>query len=426
MNPPSHPRKERFRRLWRKQGASLSGSLGFHLLVLVIASIWVLRVVPAPAIFEKRIDFMPPGGGGGDPALLELDSRRQHLDFANRRMERISAQGALSELSLPEPFKASPLKSPFPADPGRTGGLGGKGTGGGKGDGRGRGFGDGTGLGAGPGRGAMNPFGLVDPGESRLEGTFYNLNRNPDGSPRATRYADYSGLVTRFVAGNWNHSLLSGCMQAGTTLYLPHLYLPVTSARMAPASFGQQPEVHPYWMLLYRGTVIAPKTGKFRFVGAGDDVLAVRFAKRNVFDHGYLHATGAANPGAPIEFAAPTPDPAAGNVEIVPKLAFYRYPSTVDWNRNLGGLAAGPYFEVTEGEEYPIEILIAEGQGSLFAAALLIEEFGATYRRIAGGPPVLPLFRTEPTHPPHARRDNAPPYYTDSPVWKVVKGRNKI
>lgn len=45
------------------------------------------------------------------------------------------------------------------------------------------------------------------------------------------------------------------------------------------------------WIAIYRGKVRAPKSGTFRFVGAGDDVIAVRFNNQNVFDYGWFQAS---------------------------------------------------------------------------------------------------------------------------------------
>ncbi|QJE97263.1 hypothetical protein [Luteolibacter luteus] len=423
MNHPPNRDQGSFRATWRKLGgSSLSASLAFHVVLLIAAFFWVFRTIPEKQL-QKKVDFMPTGGGGGDPALLERNMRTQHMNFATQRMARITAKDVDSLIPSSEPFEASPLKSPLQLDAiTRSGGLGGEGVGGGLGDGRGKGFGSGTGVGKGFGSGARNPFGMIDPNQSALTGTFYNLNRSSDGSIKNTRYEDYHRLAVRFVNQGWNEELLSDYLKADTRLYLPYLYLPVLPATVAPRAFRQAVDPHPYWMLVYRGTVIAPKSGRFRFVGAGDDVLAVRFNKMNVFDHGYLEPTGTLSPGAPVMLAAPENQA----LYQIPKRALYTYPSTVDWNRNLGGMAAGPAFEVEEGHEYPIDILIAEGQGSLFAAALLIEEIGAEYPKSRTGAPVVPLFRTDYIFPAAPRGDNSPPYLLDSPVWKIVKSREKI
>jgi hypothetical protein len=185
------------------------------------------------------------------------------------------------------------------------------------------------------------------------------------------------------------------------------------------------------WFVVYRGTVQAPKSGRFRFVGAGDDVLTVRFNNRLVFDYGYTMAATGGGPGAISEqsyqqdrnsdairdFKRLSPMP-------VPSVT-YQYAGTRAINRALGGLAVGPEFEVREGVGYPIEILISEIPGGIFSTALLIQEEGVTYQKDAGGLPILPLFRLDHSLPDPSIKGEAPPFDPNGPVWKLVPGRGK-
>ncbi|RYD27047.1 MAG: hypothetical protein EOP87_21780, partial [Verrucomicrobiaceae bacterium] len=86
--------------IWRKLGAgSLSISIIFHALLLVIGVIWVLQVIPPP---EKKVDFMPPAGGGGSPAS-ESKSKQHQVQMIQPDMARVAAVGASSNFTLPEP-----------------------------------------------------------------------------------------------------------------------------------------------------------------------------------------------------------------------------------------------------------------------------------------------------------------------------------
>jgi hypothetical protein len=126
------------------------------------------------------------------------------------------------------------------------------------------------------------------------------------------------------------------------------------------------------WFVVYGGNVRAPKTARFRFVGARDDVLTVRFNNRLVFDYGYtMAATGGTcrlisaenyqnerNSDAIRNFKRLSPMP-------VPSENF-RYSTNGRINHDIGGLAAGPEFQVTAGMTYPIEILISEIPSGVF------------------------------------------------------------
>lgn len=358
--------------------------------------------------------------------------RKQHRDFTVRQMERLAISGLSDSVALPEAFASTPLRPLHQLQSASIShGQGGSGSGGGNGAGLGRGHGEASGIGSGTGAGKSNPFGMLEEPSSALTGTFYNLQKNKQGRSLGTSVYDYHRIIHDFVAGDWQPANLNRFFEAPRKLYLTHLYMPASRAERAPSAFGQTPDSHPTWLVIYRGTVTAPKSGKFRFIGAGDDTLVVRFASKVVFDHGYFNAT---DPGAPQlrepviripgqKLAQPAPQPAPPER---PSPKTYRYSTTRDWNKYLGGMAVGPEFEVVAGTKYPVEILISEGQGSLFAAALLIEEVGASPPRTRDGFPILPLFRTDLTSPPQTTLDNAPPYNPTGPAWLVTKQREGI
>ena len=412
----------------------IAASLGLHALLMILAWLLVWQT-PAHPLKEKTVDFMPAGGGGGHPEAEDRSMRKQHRDFAVRQMERLAAKGVEGPIALPEAFASAPLQPLHELQSASLSkGQGGKGGGGGRGVGIGRGYGAGGGPGSGPGSGKTNPFGMLEEPSSALAGTFYDLKKGKHGLQLNTSLYDYHRIVHEFAMGDWSEKQLESFYQAPRKLYLTHLYMPVARAERAPSAFGQTPAAQPAWLVIYRGKVTAPKSGKFRFVGAGDDTLVVRFNGKIVFDHGYFNAT---DPGAPQlrqpvrripgqRLTAPAPQQEPAPLPKAPPEKMYRYSTTRDWNKYLGGMAVGSEFETVAGQTYPVEILISEGQGSLFAAALLIEESGATAARTRDGFPILPLFRTDITSPSPTESDNAPPYDANGPAWRVVKDREDI
>lgn len=180
------------------------------------------------------------------------------------------------------------------------------------------------------------------------------------------------------------------------------------------------------WVAIYRGKVKAPKSGRFRFVGLGDDSLAVRFNGKTVFDYGWSSvATGKMLGGN-----------AANRAELKDSKGqprqFFRYNGAgSDWNNNLDGLSTGDVFEVKEGQSYPIEILISEVPGGYFGFVLLIEDLDdAPKKRDAGGSPIFQLFRMNFAEPntqeiyknmqvPGDRRSDVP-YDKDSMIWEAT------
>ena len=418
---------------WRKLGGgSLSISLIIHGIILAVGLIFIIQVIP-PAK-QPPVDFMPSGGGGGDPSANNKVKTKQRKTMSSIA-PRVAAKDVASGFTLPEPESSDMSALPSLSSGSISGGLGGRGTGGGKGNGNGPGFGNGAGIGMGGGTGKMNPFGMLEPANNALVGTFYDLkqdrNRRPTNVGEATKFQEIVDksreILYDFVKRGWNEREFAKYYQAPQKLYQTKVFMPSMDANEAPKAFNCAQEVQgSRWVVVYRGAVRPPKTGKFRFVGAGDDVLAIRFNGKMVFDYGYESATA--------------------NIGLNGKASKLKDDNDRDWKRlrrdmtmpspveirpqgsgrvvkDLGGLAVGLEFEANAGTDYPIEILISEIPGGLFAAYLMIEEVGATYQKDKNGSPILPVFRLD-SNPP--AQGEGPPFDPNGPVWQIANGRGKM
>ncbi|BCU79158.1 hypothetical protein [Luteolibacter sp. LG18] len=422
--------------IWKKLGGgSLSISIIVHAILLAIGVVWIFQIIPAQ---EPKVDFMPKGGGGGSAGVKEVSNKKQRATMTTPNMPRMAAKGVASSFTLPEPDAASSMSSVGSlSSGGLSGGLGGSGSGGGRGDGHGTGFGSGMGPGLGGGAaGSVSPFGLVNPNANALVGEFYDTKQDTKRKPTDITPEKLGDLIQDFTR-SWNDRILEKYYKAPQKLYLTKLFIPTMSANEAPKAYKCENEVEPSrWMAIYRGNVIAPKTGKFRFVGAGDDILMVRFNRKTVFDWGYTFgsmggysrrdrskiyevlSTGKGDKEAERNVRSQFPTRPGSNP------ISYEYPSTGIWNKALHGLGVGPEFDVTAGTTYPIEILISELPGGLFGAALMIEEVGATYQKAPNGSPILPIFRTDGSQPAPAKGE-CPPYDPQGPIWKAAGGSTK-
>jgi hypothetical protein len=419
--------------IWRKLGGgSLSISVIIHVILLCIGAAWVFKIIPP---VEKNVDFVATGGGGGDLAVSERSQQKQRANLMRPNLARIAAEDAAGQLTLPDQKTGSQM-SPLGTfgSGGLSGGLGGSGSGGGKGNGTDKGFGDGMGIGKEEGTGLTNPFGMIDPNENSLEGTFYDLKQTSKGRPSDVTNESIRDIIYEFVNRGWKESILNDYYRAQQKLYQTRIYMPVMPADAAPAAFSCEKEVQPSrWVVVYRGMVSPPRTGKYRFIGAGDDVLVVRFNGKHVFDHGWTSGTtGMYLAGKGVEVLKGVREDEAmkdrfkKDYPMKMPVKYYEYDTTRNWNAPLGGLAVGAEFEAEAGKKYPIEILISEIPGGLFCASLLIEEVGQKYAESSSGSPVFPLFRLDGELPPPTTSDNAPPYDPNGPVWKRVRGRGKM
>jgi hypothetical protein len=226
------------------------------------------------------------------------------------------------------------------------------------------------GMGGGGGGGGGIPFfGLRDRRDGALEGWFYDLKQNRSGGP--TKMAgpqegescpqglEYTRILRRFVE-QWSTGVFDGYYKSRAPLYAPQIYIPIDVSGAAGKAFGQEHVEPNRWVVHYKGAAIAPKTGKFRFVGLGDNLLVVRLNGKVVLDSPPLRYPQV-NTSDNLGPAGPAP---LGR----------------SWN-----LMGGAWFDLHEGQRVDIEVVIGD-TGGWFSAYLLIEEQGATYERRPDAP----------------------------------------
>ncbi len=310
-------------------------------------------------------------------------------------------------------------------------------------------------LGDGLGDGGAG-LGSGSPGGSALVGTFYDLKLTRNGGKTklypadGVTFTEHGSLAEVYynITRSWSPSVLERYYKSPTQLYASSFYLPMCKAEYGPLAYQCDPKkVKPSaWIAIYRGKVRAPKSGKFRFVGTGDDFIAVRFNRKTVLEAGYV---------IPSKFDRKYPEYSTRlsafneeGKEYIAKIKAgkdpdhrgYEYTSLPEgwgWN-NVGGLTAGTPFEVKEGQVYPIEVMISEGQGSAFGFALLIEDMTDNPQgKKKDLERVYDLFRTNFSLPNAAELKKlleeanciwgeeggelqCPAYNADSPIWVAV------
>ena len=248
--------------------------------------------------------------------------------------------------------------------------------------------------------------------------------------------------LKRFVVSNWPHRTdstgqlffneFNQFSRSPVNSYKSYFYQPIISSANAPKSYSGDGRVSDGgWVAINSGYVVAPFTGKFRFVGCGDDALVVRFNNQIVLDYGWY----ALSLGKRLDdtwdwrsilggTAAKT-DPQNRMVLNNPvysqcKLETY-FPSVFDKH----GLAKGVPISVTKGKHYPIQVLVTDIESGSFGTALLIERLDSTGVPLKKDPAKLPLFRTSSALPGHSSGSGFPDFDEDSPIWRVVDSNGK-
>ena len=412
-------------------------SLAFHIVLLVLlGTIFVI----APKAIKDDIDpvqitemepVLPPPEEEPMPSdMTVMDTSSPSLDryeSDNRQMEDVGVSDMeimtdidiSTPLTIPDSNSSLKLQGVLPF--GRKGG--GKMGDGGDGDGRG------------------NLQGM-------LQGVFYDLKQTRDrrptddfrndpgtGSYHHPRVAPTLKIMQAFVNGSWqraydnegnvHYPALDKYYSSPTRLWTSCFFTETIPAGEAPRAYECDKEVKPAaWVCIYSGNVVAPFTGKFRFVGTADDVMFVRFNKQIVLDYGCATFSSG-------EFWAM--DRNAGNIsslksgsgnEIRNRSSLYSKQKLEVYPARSGGaaydLAKGLPISVNEGEVYPIEVLISEIPGGEYCQALYFERLNDNGQPLEPSQP-LPLFRTT-LDLPEQPRGSYPEFSTfQRDIWRVVR-----
>ena len=382
------------RTFWQKLGGEgLTISLIIHLVLILIAAIWVVSTVTDSVKKDPDSFSTGQGGGAAGDKAKQFKTRAQPKNPKSmaKNAARITSKSATATISLPD----LPTSSVASLNTGMMGGGSSTGFGGGSGGG----IGSGMGVGRGNGRNFVSVFGSKT-AVNGLPGTFYDFKQNKAGKPTPMmggapeKFGDpsngpaiglYNKEVNEFFDKGFAVSSLSNVFRAPDTLLASQIFIPPCPATEAPKAYGVDKECKPSrWIAHYRGAVKAPQTGKFRFVGSGDDFMAVRWNRKVALDSGYQQfLTGGENVYKDF-----------GN-----KKCDETHPS-----RTGKPMRAGPWISITKDAEVPMEVVIGETPGGTFYAILCIEVMAPNGK----GEGNLKLFRMTSDELPDAIKNGHP------------------
>lgn len=366
--------------LWKRWlgwgGSFFIISLLLHVILLGGATILVVQVVQGR---KEKLKFTAPPPSPAGPKSVEHKvkmAKKTASMSAPAISKRITSTAANASIALP----AMEMNSSGGPDVMASvmSGLGANGLG------SGAGMGGGGGMTAMPLAG-MTAFGFKGVGaQSGLKGTLYDFKQYADKRPSDIKYTGgwtkqdatnqtvYMNILDSFVSKGWDENVLQQYFHAQDQLISYQVFIPMIAANPAMKEFGVEKEVKPgWWLIHYKGKVVAPKDGMYRFVGMADNVMGVRFDKRNVlwadrnpsantpfgvkyFSSNISNATSAKPKPMPAPAATSAPD---GAPKILSEEPIY-----------------GQWFSVERGKTYEMEVIMGEFPGSDFQAILMIEE----------------------------------------------------
>ena len=170
---------------------------------------------------------------------------------------------------------------------------------------------------------------------------------------------------------SWNINELKHFYKAPREKFSKSFCIPPIYADEAPRAFGVEDQVKPSkWVVHYQGQISAPESGRYRFYGRADDVLAVRVKKKLVLDAGIVKSNW--------ESSHPNN---------------YKFDMYNDF-----GVVIGDWIFLQKNNPVPMEVLIGEDPGGDFFCQLYIEKEDTDYpKKIESGyleRPILPIFKT--------------------------------
>ncbi len=304
-------------------------SIGVHVLGLgVLGVMKIVEVISPPTVFEA-----PP------VAAIERPPPPPPPPPTTKRMQR--------SLPRPQPLAAqNPQNMSVPAISLQDSDLS---------IGGGRGFGGGLGElgGAVADSIRITSFGFDQAMEGTLKGTLYDFKRDPKGKPIGTTR---EVLTPNFIKAIFNLNvgqLDRKFFKAEKSLYASYLAIPWGRSEFGPRTFGVEREIKANYIgVHYIGSYKPRKSGQFRLLGRGDNVLLVKVNGRLVLD-------GSVNPGAYSRW---------DGKNKLNQPAYFGCPAKL---RTMEGI----WFNLREGAETDVEIFIGETHGGTSGAYILIQDY---------------------------------------------------
>jgi hypothetical protein len=241
---------------------------------------------------------------------------------------------------------------------------------------------------------SVNPsvFGTTTAQGKELIGRLFDLKQD---AQRRKRSWDYFTDLRELIASGVKPTKLLQYYSPPRKLYLSHLFVPPVRAEKGPEVFDVETTVRPTgWFIDYSGTIVAPETGEFRFVGAADDILLVFVDGRLVLDGCY--------PGERIS--------GRKSAEFEGRHAGLQG-NTLDY---------GEWLSLTKGREHRIDIVFGEHPGGWMHGVLLVQQRDRQYRTEPSGRPILPPFATRPLNDEELGRLRAATFafeLNEIPIW---------
>jgi hypothetical protein len=129
-----------------------------------------------------------------------------------------------------------------------------------------------------------NAFGFKEVREGALIGILYDFKQTPAREPIEMNLRKYYATIENFMNSGWDEGELRDFYRSTKAIYATQIFISMRRDSEAPAAFGVQKHVRPaYWMAHYKGQVIPPKPGTYRFVASADGFMAIAVNNKTIY-----------------------------------------------------------------------------------------------------------------------------------------------
>ena len=240
-----------------------------------------------------------------------------------------------------------------------------------------------------------NYFGKEDKTRTGLIAIIYDLKQTQSRTPSGVGADRYPRVIKEFLEKGWDEVVLNRFFRITRPLYATQVFIPRIDAGAAPKAFGVEDLIRPSeWVVHYKGQVSPPRSGRYRFVGYADDVMAVAVNGKTVMI--------GCRPDMDLDDVWDTNQPRGAN-------AFN------------GALVYGDWIDMEKGSPIDLDVLVGERPGGDFGAFLLYQMEGVEYPKSSSGHPILPVFQLAKKALPAADEWRVPPASAATEVWEQAR-----
>ena len=242
-------------------------------------------------------------------------------------------------------------------------------------------------------------YGARDDSEAGLLGIIYDLKQTPKRTPTGVDPSTYPGIIEKFLRQHWDDAVLRPYFSAAKPLYTTQIFIPMMGSDEAPKAFGMGDIIKPScWTIHYKGQVSPPEDGVYRFVGGGDDFIAVAVDEKTVLYQAYWSGTVW---GSKVPIWTPKDPPVVVNQHCP--------------------ILTGDWIALKKNHPVDLDVMIGEWPGGQSQAILLYQKQGVHYGTDETGSLVLSIFQLAHYNTPVPPLALAPHFLSGVPVWKGTR-----